>query len=72
MQSVATATEELSASVGEIGRRVDESNQIAEGAVTQAQQTDGRIGKLSQRRAADRRRGQADHRRSPSRPICWR
>ena len=47
MQSVATATEELSASVNEIGRRVRESNKIADAAVTQAQQTDGRIGKLS-------------------------
>jgi methyl-accepting chemotaxis protein len=47
MQSVATATEELSASVDEIGRRVRESSQIAEAAVLQAQQTDGRIGKLS-------------------------
>jgi methyl-accepting chemotaxis protein len=47
MQSVATATEELSASVNEIGRRVRESNKIAEAAVFQAQQTDGRIGKLS-------------------------
>ena len=47
MQSVATATEELSASVDEIGRRVKESSQIAEAAVRQAEQTDGRIGKLS-------------------------
>ena len=47
MQSVASATEELSTSVDEIGRRVRESNQIAEAAVLQAQQTDGRIGKLS-------------------------
>ena len=47
MQSVASATEELSTSVDEIGRRVRESNQIAEAAVVQAQQTDGRIGKLS-------------------------
>jgi methyl-accepting chemotaxis protein len=47
MQSVATATEELSTSVDEIGRRVRESNRIAEAAVLQAQQTDGRIGKLS-------------------------
>jgi methyl-accepting chemotaxis protein/CHASE3 domain sensor protein len=47
MQSVASATEELSSSVDEIGRRVRESNQIAEAAVLQAQQTDGRIGKLS-------------------------
>ena len=47
MQSVASATEELSASVNEIGRRVEESSQIAEAAVRQAEQTDGRIGKLS-------------------------
>ncbi len=47
MQSVATATEELSTSVNEIGSRVRESNRIAEAAVLQAQQTDGRIGKLS-------------------------
>jgi methyl-accepting chemotaxis protein len=47
MQSVASATEELSASVDEIGRRVKESSRIAEAAVLQAEQTDGRIGKLS-------------------------
>jgi methyl-accepting chemotaxis protein len=47
MQSVAAATEQLSASVDEIGRQVQESNRIAEAAVLQAQQTDGRIGKLS-------------------------
>ena len=41
------ATEELSASVDEIGKRVRESNRIAEAAVLQAEQTDGRIGKLS-------------------------
>ena len=41
------ATEELSTSVGEIGRHVRESNKIAEAAVVQAQETDGRIGKLS-------------------------
>ncbi|MGE5157796.1 MAG: methyl-accepting chemotaxis protein [Gemmatimonas sp.] len=52
IQSVASATEELSTSVGEIGRRVHESNKIAEAAVVQAQQTDERIGKLS--RAAQR------------------
>jgi methyl-accepting chemotaxis protein len=40
-------TEELSASVDEIGRQVEESNRIAEAAVVQAEQTDGRIGKLS-------------------------
>jgi methyl-accepting chemotaxis protein len=47
MQSVASATEELSTSVDEIGKRVRESNRIAEAAVRQAEQTDGRIGKLS-------------------------
>nr|WP_183240727.1 HAMP domain-containing methyl-accepting chemotaxis protein [Bradyrhizobium sp. cir1] len=47
MQSVACATEELSASVNEIGRQVRASSQIAEEAVLQAQQTDVRIGKLS-------------------------
>ncbi|WP_454642265.1 methyl-accepting chemotaxis protein [Bradyrhizobium liaoningense] len=47
MQSVATATEELSASVEEIGRQVRDSNRIAEAAVVQAKETDGRIGKLS-------------------------
>jgi methyl-accepting chemotaxis protein len=47
MQSVATATEELSTSVDEIGWRVRDSNRIAEAAVVQAQETDGRIGKLS-------------------------
>jgi methyl-accepting chemotaxis protein len=47
MQSVAAATEELSTSVEEIGKRVHESSRIAEAAVLQAEQTDGRIGKLS-------------------------
>jgi methyl-accepting chemotaxis protein len=47
IQSVASATEELSVSVDEIGRQVRESNRIAESAVVQAEQTDGRIGKLS-------------------------
>jgi methyl-accepting chemotaxis protein len=47
MHSVAAATEELSASVSEIGRRVRESNDIAVAAVRQAEETDGRIGKLS-------------------------
>ncbi|CCE11409.1 putative methyl-accepting chemotaxis protein [Bradyrhizobium sp. STM 3843] len=47
IESVATATEELSTSVAEIGRQVRESNHIAESAVAQAEETDGRIGKLS-------------------------
>src|SRR6476659_1618376 len=40
-------TEELSTSVTEIGRRVKESSKIADNAVRQAEQNDGRIGKLS-------------------------
>ncbi len=51
VQAVATATEQLSASVGEISRQVEQSSRIAEGAVAQARQTDERIGKLS--RAAE-------------------
>jgi methyl-accepting chemotaxis protein len=47
MQSVATATEQLSTSVEEIGRQVRDSSRIAEAAVVQAKETDGRIGKLS-------------------------
>jgi methyl-accepting chemotaxis protein len=47
IRSVAAATEELSTSVDEIGRRVRESSEIAEAAVLQAEQTDARIGKLS-------------------------
>lgn len=52
VQSVATATEELSASVDEISRQVQESAQIAGAAVDQAQKTDGRIAELNA--AADR------------------
>ena len=52
MQSVATATEELSLSVGEIGRQVQASSRIADSAVQQAEQTDVRISELS--RAAQR------------------
>jgi methyl-accepting chemotaxis protein len=47
IQSVASATEQLSVSVDDIGKRVRESNRIAEAAVVQAQETDARIGKLS-------------------------
>jgi methyl-accepting chemotaxis protein len=47
MQAVAAATEELSRSVDEIGRRVRQSSRIAEGAVLQALETDARIGKLT-------------------------
>jgi methyl-accepting chemotaxis protein len=47
IESVASATEQLSVSVEDIGKRVRESNRIAEAAVVQAQETDERIGKLS-------------------------
>jgi methyl-accepting chemotaxis protein len=47
VNSVASATEQLSASVGAIGRQVRESTKIAEGAVSQAHQTNERIAKLS-------------------------
>ncbi len=47
IQSVASATEQLSVSVEDIGKRVRDSNRIAESAVIQAQETDARIGKLS-------------------------
>jgi len=47
IQSVASATEQLSVSVDDIGKRVRDSNRIAEAAVVQAQETDARIAKLS-------------------------
>src|SRR5205807_3727615 len=48
VQSVASATEEMTSSVNEISRQVQESSRIASEAVKQAQQTDGRINALSQ------------------------
>lgn len=48
VRTVASATEELTASVHDIGRRVEESSRIAADAVAQANQTDVRITKLSQ------------------------
>jgi methyl-accepting chemotaxis protein len=50
--SVAAATEELSSSVNEIGRQVQESAQMAKAAVDQASRTNGRVSELS--KAADR------------------
>jgi methyl-accepting chemotaxis protein len=47
VQSVATATDELYTSIGEISRQVQESNDIAVEAVQQAQDTDARINELS-------------------------
>jgi methyl-accepting chemotaxis protein len=48
VQSVASATEEMVASITEIGRQVQESNHIASEAVSQAAKTDDRITKLAQ------------------------
>ena len=47
-QSVAAATEELTSSIGEISRQVQESSRIAREAVAQAERTDARINELSQ------------------------
>jgi methyl-accepting chemotaxis protein len=52
VQSVATATDELTASVHEISRQVQDSSRIAEAAVQQAETTDARINELS--KAANR------------------
>ncbi|MBI5112537.1 MAG: methyl-accepting chemotaxis protein [Rhodovulum sp.] len=48
VQSVASATNEMTASVQEISRQVQESSRIAADAVHQAEKTDARIGELSQ------------------------
>lgn len=47
VQSVASATEQMAASVNEIGRQVQDSARIAQAAVLQAQQTNEQIGQLS-------------------------
>jgi methyl-accepting chemotaxis protein len=47
VQSVAAASEELSSSLNEIARRVQESSSISGAAVEQARQTDARINELS-------------------------
>jgi methyl-accepting chemotaxis protein len=52
VRSVADGTEQLIASVGEIGRQVEESTRIARQAVAQAERTDSRIAELT--RAAGR------------------
>jgi methyl-accepting chemotaxis protein len=52
VQSVSAATERLIASLGEIGRQVQESTRIALEAVTQAEKADARIAELT--RAAGR------------------
>ena len=48
VQSVAAATEELAASIGEIDRQLKQSRDIANDAVVQAKTADHRIGALSQ------------------------
>jgi methyl-accepting chemotaxis protein len=47
VQAVAAATNQITASIGEISRRVQTSSQIAQTAVAQAQKTDGRVNELS-------------------------
>jgi methyl-accepting chemotaxis protein len=47
VQSVASAAEELTSSVNEISRQVQESARVAMEAVTQAHQTNDRVGELS-------------------------
>jgi methyl-accepting chemotaxis protein len=47
VQSVASATEEMASSIHEIGRRVVDSNRIADEAVEQTKQTDARMTELS-------------------------
>ncbi|MFL9824916.1 methyl-accepting chemotaxis protein [Rhodoplanes sp. SY1] len=47
VQAVAAATNELTASIGEISRQVQSSSRIADAAVSQAAKTDDRIGALS-------------------------
>ncbi len=47
VQSAASATGEVGASIEEIGRQVQQSTKIAAEAVTQAEQTDARIAELS-------------------------
>jgi methyl-accepting chemotaxis protein len=48
VQTVASASDEMAASVNEIGRQVHESSTIAAEAVRQAERTDARITELSQ------------------------
>ena len=48
VQSVATATEQMSGSISEIGRQVLESSRIAGEAVSQAEKTDARINALAE------------------------
>jgi methyl-accepting chemotaxis protein len=47
VQSVALATEEMTSSITEIGRQVQESARMANGAVEQARKTNDRVGALS-------------------------
>jgi methyl-accepting chemotaxis protein len=48
VQSVASATEEMTSSINEISRQVQESARIANDAVDQAKNTNDRVGELSQ------------------------
>jgi methyl-accepting chemotaxis protein len=48
VQAVAAATDEMTASIGEIGRQAQTSSRIAQEAVAQAAKTDARVNELSQ------------------------
>jgi methyl-accepting chemotaxis protein len=48
VQSAAAASEEMASSISEIGRQVQEAQQVAQSAVQQAQHTNGRIEQLAQ------------------------
>jgi methyl-accepting chemotaxis protein len=48
VQAVAAATNQMTASIGEIGRQVQNSSRIAQDAVAQAHKTDARVNELSQ------------------------
>ena len=50
VQTVASAAEELSASVGEIARQVTQSSEIADRAVADANRTDGIVKTLAEAR----------------------
>jgi methyl-accepting chemotaxis protein len=71
VRSAAVASDELSTSIADITRRVQESNGIAAEAVKQAAATDQRINELSEAGARIGDVVKPSH-RSQSRPTCWR
>jgi len=62
VRDIASATDELAASVMEIDRQVAQSNTIAEKAVGEAERTNAAVLELSEAVPAYRRRRQSDHR----------